>query len=114
MKFLSTLKEILTTLPTKATDLILKNQAVESLTGLLVKFIKALGLHLDESILSTIVAALVTTVIYFIINWISSYFSKEEKETYEEESMSVPEFNSEEDCCDFDFSVENCCDCEFK
>jgi hypothetical protein len=107
---LSKLSELLT-LPTRAIQLLLKNQAVDELTKLLVRFIQALGLNLDDTIIHTLVLSLVTTVIYFVIGWITSYFSKEEKD---EESISIPDLDSEADCCDFDFSVDNCCDCEFK
>ena len=109
MKFLSKLKEILT-LPAKATELVLKNQAIEKLTELLVKFIQALGIQLDDTIVHTLVLSLVSAVIYLVIGWVTSYFSNEGDE--EEESVTIPEVNSESECCDFDFSFDENCDCE--
>ena len=48
---LSKLSELLT-LPTRAIQLLLKNQAVDELTKLLVRFIQALGLNLDDTIIA--------------------------------------------------------------
>ena len=110
MKFLSKLKEPLT-LPAKATELVLKNQAIEKLTELLVKFIQALGIQLDDTIVHTLVLSLVSAVIYLVIGWVTSYFSKGGDD---EESVIVHDVDDDSECCGFDFSVDENCSCDLE